>query len=291
MENIIVRCVDSHNVYGNMNLGLMCDKNGYAREIAITESDKKILMNMHNLRSDELMEYKLDASDKRLLLNEHRKAFAAAEGINWGTMYTVDQGDKSGTYYNLDEEHIIENPTGWTDHPEDILVFDTKIVANNDKIDSVLVGHQVGDTPVLMLEDRKKGVVGIAHCMAPYVNYGIVRYTVEALKNQFDSKIEDIHATIGVFASEGWIYDCWPNWAKDAGFWEESRGIEPMDNGNYEISFRNAIMYDLLQSGIEMENITFLPGNTITDETRYSHIAGRDGRQFVGLAVQKVKTR
>ena len=87
----------------------------------------------------------------------------------------ADQLDKCGTYFNITEEYVRDNPKGWSDIREDILIV-------NDKVPGVVIGHPVADCPVIMMTDKNKGVAAIAHCSAELIDKKLPIFILNALK-------------------------------------------------------------------------------------------------------------
>ena len=130
MEKVRLKIVDSKNIYGTMNGGTI-------RLTNITESDKKMLADEHRLTSEELQNYAFTPADKKKIFTIHRKMFAEEEQFDWHKMFMADQVDKNGSYFEITEEYTRQNPNGWTDINEDILVITDK----NPDVEKTIIIH------------------------------------------------------------------------------------------------------------------------------------------------------
>ena len=61
--------------------------------------------------------------DKSVIFSEHRKALGEAFGFDGAKMFMADQVDKTGSYFEITPEYVEQNPKGWTDINQDILVI------------------------------------------------------------------------------------------------------------------------------------------------------------------------
>lgn len=146
-----------------------------------------------------------------------------------------------GTYINLDKVIFTENDYWYEDLPADILLF-------SKQTKNIVVGHQMADCPIIIVEDKKLGVTALAHCGASYIDRELPKQTIEALKKEYKSKPEDIYVYIGSCAKkENYIYDSYPNWAKNRKVWEKF--IEEK-NGKYHIDLLGTIKKQLVEAGI-----------------------------------------
>lgn len=278
MEKVRLKIVDSKNIYGTMNGGTI-------RLTNITESDKKMLADENGLTSEELQNYAFTPADKKKIFTIHRKMFAEEEQFDWHKMFMADQVDKNGSYFEITEEYTKQNPNGWTDINEDILVI-------TDKNPGVVVGHPVADCPVVIMEDKTKGVTAVGHCSAELIDKKMPMKIADVLVNGYGSKEEDISAYVSARAGNSWTYDTWPKWATDSTVWED--GIVVDDNGLFHIDLRTVISKQLEERNIS--HVFFDPTDTITDPNYYSNSAAsasglndasKFGRQFIGAVYQK----
>lgn len=277
MNNVKLKIVDSKNIYGTMNSGTI-------RLTNITESDKKMLAVEHELSDGELQDYTFTSGDKNKIFKIHRKMFAEGENFDWRKMFMADQKDKNGSFFEITESYIKQNPDGWSDINEDILVI-------TDKNPGVVVGHPVADCPVVVMEDSTKGVTAVGHCSAELIDKKLPSKIVDTLVEGYGSNVEDISVYVSACAGQNWTYDTWPKWATDSTVWED--GIVVDDNGLFHIDLRAVISKQLEEKNVS--NVFFEPSDTITDPNYYSNSAAsasglndasKFGRQFIGAVYQ-----
>lgn len=229
---------------------------------------------------------------------KHRKMVGEAYGFSWQKMFMADQSDKTGTYFEIDQDYVTANPNGWSDIRQDILIV-------TDKVPGVVIGHPVADCPVIMMEDTKQKVLAIAHCSAELVDLKMPMMIADALLSAYGTADEDIATYVSACAGNSWTYDSYPGWAKDSKVWEE--GLLKDENGIYHIDLRKAILNELVERKIRTENITVQQDDTITHPGYYSNNAAspyglndpsKFGRNFAGAfykesikELTKVKTR
>lgn len=202
-----------------------------------------------------------------------KKVFQAKQKTDTNSVKYED-----GKYIVLMDEHMQKDDYWYEDLPADILII-------SNKYPNVVVGNQMADCPILIVEDRKLGVTALAHCGASYINRKLPTQTVEALKKEYNSNLSNIYAHITSCASkESYIYDCYPKWATNKEVWKDSI-IE--ENGTFHIDMINAIINQLKELGIT--NITYSTEDTVTSPKFYSHSASakgeesKKGQNFVGF--------
>lgn len=108
-----LKVVSSKNIYGTMNGGTVSLKN-------LNASDRELIMHRHNIdvkSEDELKPFKGE------IFREHRKLFGDDNGFDWHKMFMANQVTKDGSHFEITEESVKNNPNGWTDINEDILVY------------------------------------------------------------------------------------------------------------------------------------------------------------------------
>jgi copper oxidase (laccase) domain-containing protein len=271
----MIRIVESLRNFGSMNAGTIRYSN-------LTEEDKKMLCARHNITLKELEDYDL-THDKKELFAIHRKKFGARMGFDGRRMFMADQEHKTGSHFEITEEYVHENPEGWTDIPEDILV-----VRSN--LPGVVIGHPVADCPVVMLSDRKNGITAIGHCSGEMVDHHLPEMIMEVLRRDYGSRAEDIFAYISASVGDGWTYDCFPKWAKDMKVWDHA--IMMGEDGLFHISLKPAILKQLILAGVEREKMLFSMDDTSKDPNYYSHSVASSkenpdpskfGRHFAGM--------
>lgn len=184
----------------------------------------------------------------------------------------------NGNYIVLKEEHMQKEDFWYEELPADILILE-------EKHKNIVVGNQMADCPILIIEDRKLGVTALSHCGAPYINRKLPLQTAEALIKEYNSNPENLYAYIGSNAKkESYIYDKYPLWATSNDVWD---GHIIENNNSYNIDMEGAMIKQLESIGIK--NITVSNKDTVTDDIHYSHSAlskgnkAKKGQNFVGF--------
>lgn len=274
-----LKLVDSKKIYGTMN-------GSSIRLSNLTDYDKKILTVTHGLDGSDLDNYELTSSDKTIIFNSHRMAFGNANGFDWHKMFMADQKTKDGSYFEITKDYVEANPNGWTDIDEDILII-------THQVPGVVIGHPVADCPVVVMEDKSKGVTALAHCSAELIDKKMPMMVADALKEAYNSRDEDIIAYISACAGDNWTYNKYPAWATDKKIWES--GLVEDKNGVFHINLKKAIQKEMEERNIK--NVVFNGNDTITNPEYYSNSAAspyglndpsKFGRNFMGV-MYKVK--
>lgn len=185
---------------------------------------------------------------------------------------------ENGTYHVINESDISNNDLWYVSLPADILII-------SKEYPNIVVGNQMADCPILIIEDRRLGVTALSHCGAPYINRNLPYQTAEALIKEYNSNPTDLYAYIGSNAKkESYLYDKYPQWATSKAVWE---GYILEENNDYRIDMEGAMIKQLNSIGIT--NITISKDNTVTDDKHYSHSASvkgnisKKGQNFVGF--------
>lgn len=185
---------------------------------------------------------------------------------------------EDGTYYIITAEDIDNEDLWYVELPADILII-------SEKYKKIVVGNQMADCPILIVEDRKLGVTALSHCGAPYIDRKLPLQTVEALIKEYNSNPQDLYAYIGSCAKkESYVYDRYPHWAKSTEVWKD---YIIKEKNNYHIDMVGAIVEQLKSVGVN--NINISKEDTITNDKHYSHSASakgninKKGQNFVGF--------
>ena len=183
-----------------------------------------------------------------------------------------------GTYHVITEKDIKNEDLWYVEIPADILII-------SEKFKNIVVGNQMADCPIIIVEDRKLGVTALSHCGAPYINRELPKQTAEALITEYKSNPNDLYVYIGSNAKkESYIYDKYPLWATNTKIWDK---CIIKNNNMYNIDMETAIIKQLEAIGIK--NITISSYDTVTDQIHYSHSASskgiieKKGQNFVGF--------
>ena len=184
------------------------------------------------------------------------KMFQANQKSNFNNVKYTD-----GKYVVINEKHLQSEDYWYENIPADILII-------SNKYKNIVVGNQMADCPVIIIEDRK-----------------LPKQIVEALEIEFNSNKEHLYAYIGsCIKKESYIYDKYPLWATNKDVWSEY--IIKKDN-YYHIDLVGAIIKQLTEKGIK--NIEVSPYDTATNKKYYSNSAAskgkisKKGQNFVGF--------
>ena len=183
-----------------------------------------------------------------------------------------------GTYHLITDEDINNDDLWYVEIPADILIIE-------EKHKNIVVGNQMADCPILIVEDRKQGITALSHCGAPYINRELPFQTAEALIKNFNSEADNLYVYIGSNSKkESYIYDKYPAWATNNKVWDNNI---TNNNGKYTIDMESAIIRQLNE--LNINNITISPYDTVTSPLYYSHSAfvkgniNKKGQNFVGF--------
>ena len=217
------------------------------------------------------------AEDRKNAFLEHRLSAGEGFGFDGHKMFMADQKDKTGSWFEIDNEYVEENPNGWSDISEDILVI-------TDDVPGVVIGHPVADCPVVMAFDRALGVAAIGHCSANLVDIKMPMLVVDALLDSYGSRDEDILSYVSMCAGKSWTYDSYPKWAKDTKMWDKA--ITLGKDGLYHIDLKSVVAAQLCERNVG--ELVMSQIDTITDPRFYSNSAAfngdstKKGRNFAG---------
>lgn len=231
--------------------------------------------------------YKDGTSEEEInkLFLEVRKKIGNKYGFDGKKMFQALQKTEinkidypDGKYHVINEEDINREDLWYVEIPTDILIL-------KEKYKNIVVGNQMADCPILIVEDRKKGVTALSHCGAPYINRKLPYQTAEALIKEFNSNPEDLYAYIGSNSKkESYIYDRYPAWATNEDVWN---GYITEENKDFHIDMEGAMLKQIRALGIK--NIEISKIDTVTDDRYYSHSAfskgniSKKGQNFVGF--------
>ena len=223
----------------------------------------------------------MSLEDREKAFFEHRMMLGNYYGFDPNKFFMADQLDKNGSYFEITDEYVKDNPKGWSDIREDILIV-------TDKVPGVVIGHPVADCPVVMISDLKNSVTAIGHCSCELIDMKLPIMIADALVDAYSSKDEDLYVYVSACAGDSWTYNNFPGWAKDLSLWKEAIVDE---NGIFRINLRKALLKQLKERKIMGDKIYFNNADTITDYRYYSNFASspnglnqsfKAGRHFAG---------
>lgn len=186
-----------------------------------------------------------------------------------------------GKYVVLnDEDCVYQEIDLWSvDIPTDIMLI-------KKGIPGVMMAYPVADCPVVIMEDRKNGALALAHCGAEYINRELPMQIADSLLKEVNSFDEDIKVYVGPYASaDNFTYDSYPKWATNDKVWD---GCIYEKDGLYHIDMKKAIINQLNERKIKLENIKISNVDTISSPYYYSNNAAyhghkeKNGRFLVG---------
>lgn len=183
-----------------------------------------------------------------------------------------------GKYVVLNETHMQGEDFIFNKIPCDILILEQKYRG-------IVLGNRMADCPILIVEDRLKGVTALAHCGVSYIDRLLPIQTVESLIKEYNSDKDNLYVYVGSCAKkDSYIYDKYPSWANNKKLWEKN--IILKEDG-YHIDMNGAIREQLESIGIT--HIEESDIDTVTNDKYYSHVAevlgnkSKTGQNFVGF--------
>ncbi len=185
-------------------------------------------------------------------------------------------------YVVIDDSHLQKEDLLDEEIHADILIM-------SKKYPNIAVGHRMADCPVLILEDRKKGLTAICHTNTIHINRELPKYLVKTMIDNFNSKADNLYLYIGSFVKkENYIYDKYPIWATNEKVWNDS--IIKEEDG-YHIDMERAILDQV--KVFNLKEIIVSPIDTALDNPYASHtmyVHGHQekaGQNFIGFYYKK----
>lgn len=155
----------------------------------------------------------------------------------------------------------------------DILMMDSSIT-------DVALTYPVADCPVIFARDMKNDVVAMAHCGGEYIDRDLPGQLIDSLYEEYDSNPHDISVYVGPHASEkSFTYDSFPKFIENEKRWE---GCLTEVNGLIHINMEKAILMQLAQRSVSLENTHVSCLDTITDPRFYSNNRARFEQEKAG---------
>lgn len=197
-----------------------------------------------------------------------------------------------GHYVRINKDMIQEyEDLYYLDIYADILMMDSSIT-------NVALAYPAADCPVVFARDNKKDVVAMAHCGGEYIDRDLPGQLIDSLYEEFSSHPDDISVYVGPHAQvESFTYDCFPKFIQNESLWE---GCLTEVNGFIHINMSKAILMQLAQRSVRLENTYVSNLDTITNPNLYSNNRSKfdkekAGRFYTGcfykIDLEKVKTR
>ena len=221
------------------------------------------------------------------------------------SFYSSDKYEKEGTIWNVDKFYNAI-----------FMKRETYEAIKRELGKDVALVFPAADCAVVRFYDPVHDVIGLTHSDAVHTGRGIIPKCVKYMCDKFGSNSSDIEAYVGAFATEGWTYDKIPDFAATRddkgeiikgedgkpvalnGFWKPY--IDKREDGLYEIKYGEVIYDQLVGCGLNIENISFSPDNTLFNDAYFSNSRSynsrvdgvatyRDGRNLMGITFGKQK--
>lgn len=155
----------------------------------------------------------------------------------------------------------------------DILMID-------ENLPGIALAYPVADCPVVIAEDTENHVVAMAHCGGEYIDRDLPGQLIDSLYEECDSHPLNISVYVGPHAQESsFTYDCFPKFIKNERNWE---GCLTEVNGLIHINMGKAILMQLAQRGVSLENTYVSKFDTITNPIFYSNNRARFDKEKAG---------
>ena len=132
----------------------------------------------------------------------------------------------------------------------------------------------MADCPVLIAEDREKGVTAIAHCGIYHINRCLPKELIKCLINKYNSDSHKVYLYIGSHIRKStYIYDTYPKITTNKEIWKNA--IEEA-NGKYKIDLLQAIINQIQE--FELGEIIVSDIDTATNKDYASHYMAYKGK-------------
>lgn len=138
---------------------------------------------------------------------------------------------------------------------------------------NIVLSHRMADCPVLIAEDRKKGIAAIVHCGIYHINRGLPDEFIKILIKDFNCN--DIYLYIGShIKKESYIYDKYPPQATNKTIWKDAILRE---NDGYHIDLEKAILNQIEKYNLKEINVSKI--DTYKEKDYASHYAAVHGNK------------
>jgi len=235
--------------------------------------------------------YKDNISKEQIIkdLNKRRKKLGKKIGFDGTKIIVPNQNlsiHKEGDYEDVTERVIdllFENPNYDLWH----LDIPCDIVLIKSSLRGVIVSYPVADCPVVIL--KTYDTIALSHASAACIDRLLPMQTVDAIRNV--SSKSKIKAYIGPCAGNSYIYEEYPNWAKN----DNWKYFIKETNEGYKIDLKGAIVSQLNDMGVNDVIVSNI--DTITDNRFYSNYAykhgnkSKNGRFLTGAYFPKEKIK
>ena len=190
--------------------------------------------------------------------------------------YKTDKAHTEGTIWNVDKNY-----------DSVFMKRETHFRAMEDFGRSISLVYPAADCAIIRIYDKKKDVIGITHSDIAHTTKNIIGDMINFMKDKYNSNAEDIVIFVGAFGQDGMIWDKYPPFAEEnPNIW--SNYIEKIDDTHYDIKYGDKIYDQLIESGINPDNIYFDPDNTVKDNNYFSNnrfklLNEKEGRNLFGI--------
>ena len=230
------------------------------KEDGIFSSNKKFFPEEYTEEDiyNEIKKYRINLGDKYNFSG--LKMFQVIQKMEDNNDYEDNKAVIIDDKYMTKEDYFIEK-----------IHADILMITN--KYKGVALSHRMADCPVLIAEDREKGVTAIVHCGLYHINRGLPKELIKALITKFNSNPNNIYLYVGShIKKESYLYDTYPRIATNAEIWKNA--IEKVGN-KYSIDMEKAILNQLEEFNLGEIKISNI--NTATDERYASHYEAYKG--------------
>lgn len=151
--------------------------------------------------------------------------------------------------------------------------IETDILILESKYKKIAVTHNMADCPVLIAEDRNKGVTALAHCGIYHINRGLPKAIIKSLIDKFNSNPKDIYLYIGShIKKDSYLYNTYPPQATNPEIWKDAIVLK---EDKYHIDLETAIRNQLAE--YQLGEIIISPIDTATNPDYASHRREKEG--------------